>query len=173
MELYRGLLPLALLGCGASAQDEPIGAEVAERRDIEVDALLARYTLPGQATHERLALVEEIETLPPEMSRRFQHRLLDDIESRLSCDQSSVCEIGRALVAVGVENESFGFNLPRTLIEDALWRAFAPRADEWESERVEELVERYAAALREMSPRARRDAGVSASSRMESTAGTP
>jgi hypothetical protein len=163
---YHGLLLGAVLGCGASPDGtgwdgEGDAAEAARAEDAEADALVARFVLPEQAPLERLELVDEIDALPPELSRRFQYRLLDYSEAHSICDQGSGRDMRRALTEVGVENELFGLNLPESLIEEAMWRAFASRGDEWDAEQVERVVASYSALLGEMTPRARRDKGLS------------
>jgi hypothetical protein len=161
-----GLWLTALLGCGASSDGAPWSGEANARdaeqaEDAEDDVMVARFVLPDQTVVERLELVDEIDALPPERSRRFQYRLLDYIDEHSPCDQGSAREMRRALTDVAVEHGLFGFNLPAPLIEEAMWRTFAPQTDEWGAEQVEEVVERYAAALSEMTPRARRDKGLS------------
>jgi hypothetical protein len=165
VRLHSRLWLTALLGCGASPDGAPWSSEenateAEQAEDAEADVMVARFVLPDQTRLERLELVDEIDALPPERSRRFQYRLLDYSDAHSVCDQGSAREMRRALTEVGVEHQLFGFNLPAPLIEEAMWRTFAPHTDEWGAEQVEQVVERYAAALSEMTPRARRAKGL-------------
>jgi hypothetical protein len=162
VQVYCRLALAALLGCGAAAggASEPGTDDGAEAEEAEAQLLLARFLLPGQARSQRLELVDEIDAAPWEVSRRFQYRLLDYAEAQTPDDQSSARAMRRALTQVGIENQLFGLNLPAPLIEEAMWRAFAPRTDELGAKQIEELVESYAAISIERTPRARRDRGL-------------